>query len=122
MEFPSEQNHRRQRLRSARVGEKLYNVSCFNVFPFSRMQTHMEQCTLAFSTETPAETVNTDWAAGKERSPRSCASEQRRRLELWELSGPPPSAGFAHGLDGSNHGQLGSHDSPALSAHYHWSS
>lgn len=87
----------------------------------------MKQCTLVFSTEAAAIILNTDWVAGNERSLRSCGSEERRRLELWKLSGPPPSAGkaqvlFAHGLDGSNRGQLGSHDSPDLSAHYHWSS
>lgn len=87
----------------------------------------MKQCTLVFSTEAAAIILNTDWVAGNERSLRSCGSEERRRLELWKLCGPPPSARkaqvlFAHGLDGSNRGQLGSHDSPVLSAHYHWSS
>ena len=85
-------------MRSAGVRKKLYNVSCFNVFPFSRMQTHMKQCRLVFSTEAAATTLNTDWVAGSERSLCSCGSEERRWSELWELSGPSLSARKAHVL------------------------
>lgn len=97
VEFPSEENHRRQR--DWEVQELGRNSTMFHAlmcFPFLACKLIWNNVDLYSLLRLLPQ--HTDWVAGSERSLCSCGSEERRWLELWELSGPPLSARKAHVL------------------------